>query len=84
MLMAIKPGCPIARPGVFELPPGRASEQALSDLLSAAFGVNRPQTRGRTAPSAHDWEEIDIAGEAPLALIYVANLSRMTEASSQE
>lgn len=94
-------------------------QQVLSDLLWAAFGVNRPRTRGRTAPSAHDWEEIDIyaamarglylydalghglmraladdlrgksglqpfAGKAPLDLIYVADLSRMTEASSQE
>ena len=93
--------------------------QLLSDLLWAAFGVNRPQTAGRTAPSAHDWEEIDIyvmlargtfvyrAGEhslaevgsedlraatgiqpfvaqAPLDLVYVADLSRMTQASEEE
>lgn len=93
--------------------------QVLSDLLWAAFGINRPDSRGRTAPSAHDWEEIDVyaamakglyvydaprhalcrvladdlrarsgmqafAGEAPLDLIYVADLSRMTEASSHE
>lgn len=32
----------------------------LSNLLWAAFGVNRPQSGGRTAPSAHDWEEIDV------------------------
>ncbi len=32
----------------------------LSTLLWAAFGVNRPQSGGRTAPSAHDWQEIDI------------------------
>jgi len=31
-----------------------------SNLLWAAFGVNRPETGGRTAPSAHDWEEIDV------------------------
>lgn len=33
----------------------------LSNLLWAAFGVNRSETGGRTAPSAHDWEEIDLS-----------------------
>lgn len=32
----------------------------LSTLLWVAFGINRPATRGRTAPSAHGWQEIDI------------------------
>lgn len=32
----------------------------LSNLLWAAFGVNRSQTGGRTAPSAHEWQEIEI------------------------
>jgi SagB-type dehydrogenase family enzyme len=93
--------------------------QVLSDLLWAAFGVNRPQSGGRTAPSAHDWEEIDIyvalksglyvyrpkehallplsgkdirertgiqdfVAQAPLNLVYVADLSRMTQASEEE
>lgn len=35
-------------------------EQQLSNLLWAAFGVNRPKTGGRTAPSARNWREIDI------------------------
>jgi SagB-type dehydrogenase family enzyme len=91
----------------------------LSNLLWAAFGVNRPHGGGRTAPSAHDWEEIDVyvataqglyrydAGEhalkralsediradtgmqtfvadAPVNLVYVADLSRMTEATAEE
>ncbi|MCM3566209.1 MAG: nitroreductase family protein [Hydrogenophaga sp.] len=34
--------------------------QAVSDLLWAAFGVNRAQGHGRTAPSAHDWQEIAV------------------------
>ena len=93
--------------------------QVLSDLLWAAFGINRPRSGGRTAPSAHDWEEIDIyvalktglyvyrskehelrqvsaddvrgrtgiqdfVGRAPLNLVYVADLSRMTQASDEE
>lgn len=38
-----------------ELPP-----QVLSNLLWAGFGVNRLETGGRTAPSAHNWQEIDL------------------------
>jgi len=37
----------------------KLSDQVLSDLLWAAFGVNRPDGR-RTAPSAVNWQEIDI------------------------
>lgn len=33
--------------------------QTLSNLLWAAFGINRPDGR-RTAPSARNWQEIDI------------------------
>jgi SagB-type dehydrogenase family enzyme len=97
-----------------ELPPA-----VLSNLLWAAFGVNRPETGGRTAPSAHDWEEIDVyvatarglyvydatahalrkrleqdirartglqdfVAEAPVNLVYVADLSRMAQASAEE
>jgi nitroreductase len=34
--------------------------QVLSDLLWAAFGINRPADGRRTAPSARNWQEIDI------------------------
>jgi nitroreductase len=34
--------------------------QVLSDLLWTAFGVNRPETGGRTAPSAYNVRDIDI------------------------
>ena len=34
--------------------------QVLSNLLWAAFGVNRPDSGHRTAPSAMDWEETEI------------------------
>ena len=34
--------------------------QVLSNLLWAAFGVNRPDSGKRTAPSAKDWQEIDM------------------------
>jgi SagB-type dehydrogenase family enzyme len=32
----------------------------LSNLLWAAFGINRPDSGGRTAPSAKNWQEIDV------------------------
>jgi nitroreductase len=35
-------------------------QQVLANLLWAAFGVNRPDTGGRTAPSARNWQEIDV------------------------
>lgn len=34
--------------------------QVLSDLLWAAFGVNRPDSGKRTAPSAMNWQEVEI------------------------
>lgn len=34
--------------------------EQLSSLLWAAAGINRPDTGGRTAPSAHNWREIAI------------------------
>jgi SagB-type dehydrogenase family enzyme len=39
--------------------PEKLSGQTLSNLLWAAFGVNRPDGR-RTAPSARNWQEIDV------------------------
>lgn len=94
------------------------SRQTLSNLLWAAFGVNRPDG-GRTAPSAHNMQEISIyaalsdglflydaqahallkvsgtdmrplagkqafAAQAPLDLIYVADLARMREEEASE
>ena len=34
--------------------------QTLSNLLWAAWGINRPKEKMRTAPSAIDWQETDI------------------------
>ena len=36
------------------------SDQVLSDMLWAAFGENRQRTGKRTAPSAMNWQEIDV------------------------
>jgi SagB-type dehydrogenase family enzyme len=91
----------------------------VSNLLWAAFGINRADGGKRTAPSAHNWQEIDVyaalaagiyrydagahalqqavsgdlrrltgvqdfVGRAPLNLVYVANFSRMPNASAEE
>ncbi len=93
--------------------------QVLSDLLWAAFGINRPAHGGRTAPSAMDMQEIDIyvaradgvylyepksntlnpvrsgdirtvtgkqdfVAQAPVNLIFVANLTRMDKVDKHE
>jgi SagB-type dehydrogenase family enzyme len=93
--------------------------ETLSNLLWAAFGVNRPESGGRTAPSARNWREIDVyaatadglflydagvhalkriassdirartglqdfVAVAPLDLVYVADLTRMTDASDDQ
>lgn len=44
------------------------SREQLSDLLWAAFGINRPESGGRTAPSAHGWQEIDVYAALPEGL----------------
>ena len=36
------------------------SQQQLSDLLWAACGINRPEMKKRTAPSAMNYQEIDV------------------------
>ena len=38
----------------------KLSNQVLSNLLWAAFGINRPDSGKRTAPSAVNWQEVDI------------------------
>lgn len=40
--------------------PDRLPLDVLSTLLWCAFGVNRADVGGRTAPSAHNWQEIDV------------------------
>lgn len=43
----------------------KISLQTLSDMLWAAFGINRPATGGRTAPSAMNMQEIDVYAALP-------------------
>jgi SagB-type dehydrogenase family enzyme len=39
---------------------GALTLQQVGDVLWSAFGVNRPHTQQRTAPSAHNWREITL------------------------
>jgi SagB-type dehydrogenase family enzyme len=49
-----------ARHSTREFSPRQLPLQVLSNLLWAAFGVNRPESGKRTAPSAMNWQETDI------------------------
>ncbi len=93
--------------------------QELSNLLWAADGINRPDSGKRTAPSAMNWQEVDVyvalpeglylyeanthtlvpvmgkdlreatgrqgfVKDAPLNLVYVVDLARITNASEDD
>jgi len=56
-----------------QLPP-----QVLSNLLWAAYGINRPDIGKRTAPSALNWQEIDLfVGMASGLYLYDARANRL-------
>lgn len=48
--------------------PRPLERQELANLLWAADGINRPESGGRTAPSARGWHEIDIYVALPEAM----------------
>ncbi|MGZ5276571.1 MAG: nitroreductase family protein [Caldimonas sp.] len=59
--------------------------EMLSTLLWAGFGINRPQSHGRTAPSAHDWQETDVyAVLAEGAWRYDAHEHRLLRVSGED
>ena len=43
-----------------EFAPDPLPPQTLSNLLWAAWGINRPDSGKRTAPSARNWQEVDV------------------------
>jgi nitroreductase len=54
-------------------------QQTLSNLLWAAWGVNRPDAGKRTAPSARDWRETDVYVVMPAgAYLYDAAANALT------
>jgi len=48
-----------------EFSPKPLPRDVLSTLLWCAFGINRADSGGRTAPSAHNWQEIDVYAALP-------------------
>jgi SagB-type dehydrogenase family enzyme len=57
----------------------------LSNLLWAAFGVNRPDSGKRTAPSAMNWQEIDIYVATQDGLyVYDAKANALNPVSAQD
>jgi SagB-type dehydrogenase family enzyme len=61
----VKTGVPLMqalhdRKSIREFSAEQLPAQALSDLLWAAFGINRQETGGRTAPSTRNWQSIGI------------------------
>jgi SagB-type dehydrogenase family enzyme len=54
-----------ARRSTREFSPRPLPRDVLSTLLWSAFGVNRPASGGRTAPSAHNWQEIAVYAALP-------------------
>ena len=64
--------------------PDRLPQQVLSNLLWAAFGVNRPDGR-RTAPSAMNWQEMDIyVATSDGLFIYDAKGNRLEPVLAQD
>jgi len=51
--------------------------QQLSDLLWAAWGINRPDQKKRTAPSARNVQEIDVYVALPTGLYLYDGLSHL-------
>ncbi|MDM8552237.1 SagB/ThcOx family dehydrogenase [Desulfobacterales bacterium HSG2] len=60
-------------------------QQMLSDLLWAAFGVSRPDSGKRTAPSAKNQQEIDIyVATADGLYLYDANPHQLVQLSAED
>jgi nitroreductase len=107
------------RKSIRDFKPDSLSTQTLSDLLWAAYGINRPEIDHRTVPSAMNAQEIDLyvatreglflyeakphalkrvlsedirakttgqasLKEAPVALIMVGDLPRLTKAKPED
>ena len=67
-----------ARSSAREFSPEKLPAQVLSNLLWAAFGINRPDSGKRTAPSAMNWQETDIyAAMADGLYVYDANANQL-------
>ena len=73
-----------ARKSTKSFEPQPLSEETLSTLLWAAFGVNRPDSRKRTAASAMNSQDIDIyVVRAQGVCLYQAQSHKLTLVSAQ-
>lgn len=62
---------------------GNFSQQVLSNLLWAGFGINRPDTGRRTAPSAYNKQDVDIyVATADGAYLYNAKGNELVPVAS--
>jgi len=67
-----------------EFSPEKLPTRILANLLWAAFGINRPDG-GRTAPSAMNWQEIDIyVAMADGLFLYNAKANRLDPILAQD
>ena len=66
-------------------PDKQLSHQELANLLWAACGINRPDSGKRTAPTAVNWQEIDIyAAMANGLYLYDAKAHQLTPALNED
>ena len=63
----------------------KLSDQLLSNLLWAAWGINRPDTKKRTAPSAMNSQEIEIYVSTPSGVfLYDAEKNSLIQISADD
>jgi SagB-type dehydrogenase family enzyme len=68
-----------------EFKPDKLPLQVLSNLLWAASGINRPESGKRTAPSAMNWQEVDIYVALPEGLyVYDAKAHRLVQILAED
>jgi nitroreductase len=61
------------------------TQQQLSDLLWAGWGINRPDQKKRTAPSARNVQEIDVYVALPEGLyLYVAESNTLKQINNKD
>jgi SagB-type dehydrogenase family enzyme len=74
-----------ARHSTRSFKPDKLPLQILSNLLWAAFGVNRSDAGKRTAPSAMNWQEIDIyVATADGLYLYDAKANRLNPVLNED
>ena len=73
------------RRSIRDFKPDALSDQQMSDLLWAAFGMNRPEIDHRTAPSAQNNQDVDIyVAMAEGLYVYEAKPHRLKKVANQD